>query len=234
MRNIGSEGDGDLVKYTVQSGAMSDLGRKIAGGLGHHVYEHAHDEKVLVKVPTVFRRVVEKAGYSQTAEDLAFVHEHFGRWLPPTAIEPSEQTRYRILQARVESPERISAALLGDHQHLQEEMLMLLDQNRSVLGRHGKSLDLYGFAGLMHGVRHAAERRIRVLMALPAPTQKPILANVLSGTLTGAPDADASGLYAVDFSLLHKHEGSTLERIRSELLLKLHRLMLRRQFGMEL
>lgn len=209
---------------------MHIFGDRISGGLGHNVYADPDNPHVLVKVPTAFRRLLE-AGYQETAEDIAFCQEHFAEWIPPTSIAEDEEHSYRITQARLLEPQHVSAKVLHEQSHLQEQMHLLLDQNACVLSRHGKSLDLYGFAGLCQSLGHSVARRLRLVAGLQAPEQKPLLANVLAGRLVG--DLQPS-IKAVDLSLFHQNQGKLLERVRSFVLIRLHRAMLARQFGMVL
>lgn len=209
---------------------MRPHGERISGGLGHAVYTDPDDANVLIKVPTLFRRLLE-AGYRETAEDIAFAQEHFGPWIPDTRIEPDASSAYRIIQARIQEPRHVTVAALETETQLYEQLQHLLDENACVLSRHGKSLDVYGFAGLVQSTRHAVERRIRSLLGMTPPTRPPKLANILIGR---APSGTTDAIMAVDLSLLHCRQGTPLERLRSQSLVGLHRIMLQGQFGLRL
>lgn len=111
-------------------------------------------------------------------------------------------------------------------------MAHLLDQNRAAISRHGVSIDIYGFFGLLRSVRHSLERRVRDLLLIPdRPAKKPELANVLAGQTA----ADVKpNIYVVDTSLLHLRSKKLLEHVRSNALLQLHKVMLERQFGLKM
>ncbi len=214
---------------------MPEFGKRISGGLGHSVFEHAADPNRIVKAPTLFRRLFE-AGYRETAEDVSFMREHFAPWIPETTVHPDDQYGYVIEQTRLQDPHHVTATKLLEHEAVLESLRQLLDQNRAMMSRYGVSIDTYGFFGLLRSVQHGVVRRVRkqcqqILRTpvLPRATQ-PELANVLIGHTTAVPEPHA---FVVDCSLLHLNRKG-LEGARSRTLLAIHNAMLKRQFGLEI
>lgn len=211
---------------------MPEFGKYISGGLGHSVYEDAKDPQWLLKRPTNFRLLFEE-NFEGTAKDIALATQLFGEFIPPTTIEKDAECGYVIHQRRVHNARPLTVADISAQPNLQAELAELLRLNAEAQQQSNASLDLYGFAGLYRSAKHSVVRRMFWLLGQRPPRQKPELANILVGSLEeGKKKTDH--VYAVDCSLLHLNAQSTLEYARANTLFRLHKTMLKQQFGLPL
>ncbi|MGE5140415.1 MAG: hypothetical protein ACM3JD_13190 [Rudaea sp.] len=216
--------DEDLKRLRGAPGiCVEAVGRLIAAGFQHRIYEYGENGQPLVIKILVPHRLLRLPTPAEAAQDLALV----SRYLSPYAVEPAQAVELtdgtfvvkqrRLLNLRAVAREDLKKSGLRD------QLLDIVGRNRKMLIESGRSVDFLGREG---------QRKSRA--ALLGLGQTPVISNL------GIESTDGSErLRVVDTDLENFRKGGRgLNDLRSALAawlaFQMNRFLIRRFFGINI
>lgn len=232
-----------------------NLGKQIAEGAGHKVYEHESAPTLLVKIPKPGMTCIP---FDDMESDLNIARERFGNWLAKTEIEKDSDGSYIIVQEKVEHAKHITPKDL-ERKEIRQQIEEILKTNRHSLQQDGVGLDFIGLEGsakcvlsnqkkwkggavdkwLITPILKGALLLKQLFPKLLIPEQVLDWWNdeALTSEITNIIIGEKEGrehVYIVDPSLVHNNAESRKEKVRTAILQLWNRRFLKKNFDLDL